>query len=556
MPVLLALLLVLTVGATGVAQVETPVPDPRATPVATPEAAPPDLSGIAPLPLTGARRAAFEAYIADALHRLGVPGASVAVVQDGDVVYLQGFGVTELGGADPVTPDTLFMIGSVTKSMTSTMAASLVDEGRLSWETPMVELLPEFAVADPELTPRLTIADAFCACTGVPRRDPESLFNADTLAPARLIAQVGQLSLTAPFGELFQYSNQMYAVGGFAAAAAAGAAPHELFEGYVATMRDRLLTPLGMTRSTFILDEVLASGDYALPHNAGIDGRTVLMPLLLERKVTGVAPAGALWSSAREMARYLRMELADGVAPDGARVVSAEHLARTRAPRVGIPGRPDLPPVLAESSTHYAMGWFVGTYQGQPLINHSGGTFGFSAEAAFLPEADLGVVILTNDAQAGGFFAYAVQYRLFELLFDQPAEFDALLNQGLEQQAAQLAEMQAQLQPVDPAAVEPYLGRYANPALGEVALVLRDGQLIFDAGEFRSELRPLADEAGHVVYVFTDPPLAGRPAPITLRRGANGRPEIAVTVEGENPEATETYVLTRLEPEAVATPTP
>ena len=543
----LALLLVLAVGgAAGAAQV--------ATPQATPQ---PDLAGVAALPLTGERRAAFEAYVADALLRLGVPGATVAVVQDGQIVYAQGFGVKELGGAAPVTPDTLMMIGSVTKSLTSTLAATLVDDGALAWDTPVVELLPSFAVADPGLTPRLAVADLFCACTGIPRRDPESLFNADALTPDRLLAQVAELPLTAPFGELFQYNNQLYAVGGYAAAAAAGAAPNDLDGGYVAAVGDRLLGPMGMARSTFALAEVLADGDYARPYYAGLDGRLVpVSPVFEERFLTKAAPAGGLWSSARDMARYLQTELADGVAPDGTRVVSAANLARTRAPRVAIPVRPDLPPLLLEAAQHYAMGWFVGTYKGQPLINHSGGTMGFSSEAAFLPEADVGVVILANDAQNGGTFALAVQYRLFELLFDRPAEVDALVGQGLEAQAAQLAQLQAQLRPVDPAVVAPYLGRYASPALGEVELALRDGRLVFDAGELRSELRALVDEAGQVVaYLFTDPPLAGRPAPVTLRQGADGRPEVAVTVEGENPEATATYVLTLLAP-AAATPAP
>jgi hypothetical protein len=249
------------------------------------------------------------------------------------------------------------------------------------------------------------------------------------------------------------------------------------------------------------------------------------------------------------MARYLQMELADGVAPDGTRVVSVENLARTRAARVAIPERPGLPPVLLAAAQHYAMGWFVGEWRGLEMINHSGGVAGFAAEAAFLPEADLGVVILTNDAQDGGLFGNAVEFRLFELLFDQPAEIDALLDQSLEAQAAQLAEVQAQLRPVDPAVVTPYLGRYTHPTAGEIELALRGGRLIFDAGEVRSELRALVDEAEQVVaYVFADPPLAGRPVPIVLQEGADGKPEVAVTVEGENPEATTTYVWRILAP--------
>jgi CubicO group peptidase (beta-lactamase class C family) len=507
-----------------------------------------------PLPLTGERRAAFEAYVADAINRLSVPGASVAVVQGGLVVYAQGFGVTKLSGSNPVTPDTLMMIGSVTKSMTSTMAATVVDDGWLSWDTPLVDLLPDFVVADPQLTSRLTLADAFCACTGLPRRDLELMFHFNDLTPDRLIAQVGELPLTAPYGQEFQYSNQMYAIGGYAAAIAAGAAPDDLSNGYQLAMRQRLLNPIGMQRSTFALAEVLASGDYALPHATNLDGQLQpVSPLVDERFTTSVAPAGALWSSAREMALYLQTELADGVAPNGTPVVSAENLARTRAPRAAIPAQPGLPPLFAEAGDHYAMGWVTGTYHGQPILSHSGGTLGFVSEVAFLPEADLGIVILTNGGQGAGTFNYAVQFRLFELLFDQSAEFDALLGPFLEVQTAQLGELRAHLETVDPEAVAPYLGRYEHPTLGEVEVALRDGKLVFDAGEIRSEMRPQVDEAGQVVgYVFTDPPLAG-PTPVTFRQGDDGRSEVVAVVEDE--VGPTTYVFTFVEPGLAATPT-
>src|SRR5215217_2137093 len=303
-PIVLAVLLMFaTGGPTVVAQVETPVPALPATPfpVATMPAA--DLAGVMPLPITGERRTAFEAYVADAINRFGVPGASVAVVQNGELVYAQGFGVRELGGTQPVTPDTLMMIGSNTKSMTSTMAATVVDDGWLSWDTPVVALLPEFAVADPQLTPRLSMADAYCACTVVADTDLELMFQFNDLTPDRLIARAAELPLRAPYGQRFQYSNQMYAI-----------------------------------------------GDYAVPHATGLEGQLQkLSPLLDERFAASVAPAGALWSSAREMARYLQTELAYGLAPDGRRVVSAENLERTRAPRVAIPALPGLPPLFAEA---------------------------------------------------------------------------------------------------------------------------------------------------------------------------------------------------------------
>jgi CubicO group peptidase (beta-lactamase class C family) len=244
-PVVLVLLLAMM----SVAPVRGQTPGP-----ASPQAdASNSLAGVTPLPLTGERQAKFEAYITEMLSITTVPGAAVAVVQNGEVVYQQGFGVRELGGTEPVTPDTLMMIGSITKPMTATMAATVVDDGNLTWETPVVDLLPSFAVADPELTERLSIRNAFCACTGLPQRDPEFLFNSATLTPDRLITSVRDFPLTAPLGEPFQYSNQMFGIGGYAAAVAAEPEETDLFAAYDMAMRQRLLDPLWMKLSTFSL---------------------------------------------------------------------------------------------------------------------------------------------------------------------------------------------------------------------------------------------------------------------------------------------------------------
>lgn len=127
-----------------------------------------DLSGVAPLQLTGDRRSAFEGYLSNAVTRFGVPGAALAVIQDGEVAHLRGLGVKELGGAQPVTPDTLFMIGSITKPITTLLAAALVDDGDLSWNARLVDVLPQFAAGDRIMTERLTVRDAFCNCSGLP----------------------------------------------------------------------------------------------------------------------------------------------------------------------------------------------------------------------------------------------------------------------------------------------------------------------------------------------------------------------------------------------------
>jgi hypothetical protein len=277
-------------------------------------------------------------------------------------------------------------------------------------------------------------------------------------------------------------------------------------------MRQRLLDPAGMSRSTLALDDVQASGDWAKPHGVSLAGAYHPVSVEVdERYVLSVAPAGAMWSSATEMARFVQMELAAGLAPDGTRVVSQANLEATWQPQVTIPApaNPDLPSEFVSMAQGYALGWVVGEYGGQRLLWHSGGTSGFSAQAALLPDADLGVVILTNGINAE-FFTYAVQFRLFELVFDQPATFDPVIRAVIAATAQQQAELQQQLAPVDPARAAPYLGRYTHDVLGEVNIELGDGTLIFDAGEFRAELWPLRDaQTGETTYVTSDLPLSG-----------------------------------------------
>jgi CubicO group peptidase (beta-lactamase class C family) len=476
----------------------------------TPAVSHSDLTDATPLPLTGKRRAAFEAYVADALYRFDVPGAAIAVVEEREVVYLNGFGVKEAGSTQPLTPDTLMMIGSITKSMTTMLAASLVDDGLIAWGTPLVDLLPDFAVGSPALTKGLTIRDAFCNCSGVPSLNIESYFKSSSLSPENVITALNAVAPTARYGEQFIYNNLLVGSGGYALGAAGGAAGvGDLGLAYDVALRERVLGPIGMERSTFDPEAVLADGDYALPHAVDLSGDLRRLPLMAERGLLPYRPAGGLWSTAREMARYLQTELARGVAPGGTRVVSTENLEATWAPGVSVPNIYGGPPEMAATRTRYGLGWLNGQYRGLRVVSHAGGTGGFAAEIAFLPEVNLGIVILSNSLSLSPIplaFHFAVQFKLFELLFDQPAEFDAQIM--AQSKKLTLARSPPSLGKFDPPTVAPYLGRYDNARLGEVSLFLRDDRLVLDAGEFKSELRPLADGGAKTVYLLHDPPLS------------------------------------------------
>jgi hypothetical protein len=191
------------------------------------------------------------------------------------------------------------------------------------------------------------------------------------------------------------------------------------------------------------------------------------------------------------------------------------------------------------------------------VVSHTGGTSGFTAEIAFVPEADLGIVVLTNNSflPSTFIFAFAVQYRLIELLFAQPAEVNAELTAAAEAVAA--ARPHPATGGVDPGAVAPYLGRYAHPALGEVTIVLRGDRLILDAGEVSTELLPRANgEAEASVYLFNDPPLLlysdAYGATVSFTGGA-GAPRLTLTVRANPTRPEQTYEFAPLVPAATST---
>jgi CubicO group peptidase (beta-lactamase class C family) len=464
------------------------------------------LSGVLPAPLDAADLEALGAYVEDNLDRFDVPGAVVAVVQDGEVRMLRGFGVRTRGTDQPVTPDTRMMIGSVGKTMTTLMMARLVDEGRMSWDQPVREILPGFTVADPELSETITVQNLVCACSGVPRRDMEFLFNAADLDAEAVIGSLAGFEFFTGFGEAFQYSNQLVATGGWAAAAADGAELGDLDEGYSRMLERRLFDPLGMSRSTIDFAVVKADEDVATPHAPHGAGSRAALPVVTEAALLPVAPAGAHWSTGADMARYLQALLS--VSEQGG-IVSAEGVAHLTTPQV---------PVSATMS--YGLGWFVEDWRGQRLIHHGGNTFGLTSELALLPDTAAGIVILTNAGRAND-FVQAVRARFLEVLFDLPETHHAgalIARAEADRRAAEWAGAP----PVEAETAMAAEGRYRSDVLGEVSL-RRDGdRLIFDIGEMAGEVRT-DPQRGDRWIVWEGPlftmPLAFDPATRSLTFG-------------------------------------
>jgi len=454
--------------------------------------------GKTPRPIDDARAKELDAFIEQARAKLDVPGVAVAVVKGGKAVYEKGFGVRALGKKDPVTPNTLFMMGSITKSMTTMMEATLVDAGLFKWDTPVTTLLPGFALGDADITSKLVLWETACACTGMPRRDLEFIFEYGHVSPEQRIASMKTMVPTTGFGETFQYSNLMVAAGGYAAAHAY--APKKPYnDAYGEAMQTKIFGPIGMKSTTF--DFAAAQrADHAMPHSQAIDGTVRAFPIRAEDFVTPVRPAGASWSNLKDMERYVMTEMAKGVTPEGTRVVSEANLLERRKPRV-----------RSSDVDSYGLGLSVGTFRDLPMLEHSGGTFGFNTEMFMLPDQGIAIIVLTNAAGVGGALFQAIDRKIVEEIFEGAKPLaDLRLQFFLDSRRDDIAKtMDRVTRDPDPAWLAGLGGTYTNADLGKVSVTVGPKGARFDAGEWGSAIGQKRDVDGSFKLVLVDPPQTG-----------------------------------------------
>jgi CubicO group peptidase (beta-lactamase class C family) len=469
-----------------------------------------DLSAKAALPLEGERLAKFVTFVDGAREKAHVPGAAVAIVQNGKVVLAKGFGVRERGKKDPVTGRTRFMIGSVTKSLTTLLAGSLVDEGKVSWNARVKELLPTFETGDPAMTEKLTLENTFCACTGMPRRDLDLLFEYASRKPEDTFTAFRGLKPTTAMGETFQYSNQMTALGGFLAARVAE--PNKpLAVAYASAMKARVFGPMGMNDTTASFAEGI-KGTVATPHGDTLVAppeEPMILPMSTERFVEPVAPAGAVFSTVEDMARYALVELAKGKTPEGKQVFRDATVLERRKPRIRMGAHGGYGLGLASSEIH-----------GLNVVTHDGGTFGFVSRFSYFPDKDLGLVVLTNTTSAGATFLDAVTQRLLEVAFESKEHAAEELDRAIEQDRQEWQKHHDELAavPVPNDVVSRVTGTWKNETLGTFTFAQSKGSFRLDVGEWSSRLGYQKAEDGTSRLFFLDPPVAG--LPIVVEDGA------------------------------------
>ena len=334
---------------------------------------------------------------------LHVAGMAIAVVKDDEVILAKGFGVTNVEKATPVTPETIFAIGSSTKSFTSTVVGMLVDEGKMDWDDPIAKYLPYFQmnVESDNESAEVTLRDVLSHRTGFTRMG--ILFASGQIPREEVLLDATKAEPYVPFREKWYYSNVTYMSAGVAAGKVDGTDWDTL-------VKERIFEPLGMDSTTTSVTQ--AEKDSRLASGYLWDEDLQAYEYKPMRNVDNIGPAGAINSNVLDMAQWLRLQLNRGEYEDR-HLVSEETLRETWTKQIDI-----------TENVGYGMGWMIREWEGQPVIEHGGNVDGFSAQVAMLPESNLGFVLLTN-ASASPLPPQAISMVWDTLLGDIPTDTDS-----------------------------------------------------------------------------------------------------------------------------------
>ena len=408
----------------------------------------------------------FEEWISEGLDQWSIPGLAVSVVLDDQEIYAEGFGVRKLDTGEPVDAHTQFGIASVSKHMTASALARLVDDGLITWDDRIVDLVPWFRLSDPHATAQVTIRDLLTHQVGVGRILGNRIQFMTNRSSETLLHQMRYHEFERPFRSEYVYSNVMYTLAGHVVTEVTGL-------DFEAFLTRELLGPMGMDRSNasiYSLDESNA----AWPHQE-IEGEVVEIP---RRSWDNAAPAGGVNSTASDMARWMRMQLGDPGVYDGQRVLSQLSLQQIQTPQVAVPIGSPLAPQSA-----YGLGFNITDYEGYRLLTHGGSTDGMNSIFMLVPERNLGIFVTVNVHSS---FQQAVAYALLDHHLGTGGEADwnvvywenyqARYQETMERRNQFEENRQTDTSPSKP--LGEYTGAFVDDLYGEARVLEENGGLV------------------------------------------------------------------------------
>jgi CubicO group peptidase (beta-lactamase class C family) len=426
------------------------------------------LLSVLPALAQNAPPADLDAYIVRTMQTYEVPGIAVAIVKDGKVVLQKGYGVRKLGEPAPVDANTLFGIGSNTKAFTAAALATLVDEGKISWDDPVYERLKGFEMYDPYVSKEMRIRDLLCHRSGLGLGEGDLMFwPHTTFTRDDVVYRLRYLKPVTSFRTKFAYNNLMFVTAGQVLAEVSG----KSWDDYV---RDKIFLPLGMSSTNTSTDLYKPGADWAFPHSK-VDGK--LQSIRFEN-LDNAAAAGSINSSVADMSRWVLTQLNRGKIPDSENRLFSEKSSKemwSQQSIIGVNEGADDLKALRPRFSGYGMGWFLRDYKGRKLVGHSGGVAGFVTRVAMVPEENLGVVILTNAEE--GYAFESILYHILDGYLGGPTEDYTVAFKAVEDKEKKDADETMQKAQQTRAAdskpslpLEKYAGDFTDPWYGKMTI--------------------------------------------------------------------------------------
>lgn len=407
----------------------------------------------------------LDELVEKALVDFNVPGMAIGVVVDGHTVWSKGYGYRDLENKIPVTAETLFAVGSFTKAFTTFGLGTLVEEGLIDWDQPVLDIMPDFRLWDAFATRTLTLRDLVTHRSGIPRHD--FMWYNSTHSRSDLFRRLQYLEPTCNIRERYNYGNLTYLAAGLAMEKIQGKSWEE-------QMSEKILRPLGMKSSNFSVEEMKNSGDFSYPYLE----RKGLLRKIPFRDFYNVAPAAALNSNVTDLASWMKMLLAGGTY-DGYSLISPALIQEMFAAQVIVSGYVENKDAQFNA---YGLGWCIHSYRGHYYISHDGAPDGFTSVMSLLPYDNIGVVVLSNKnlMNLPRYLSLEIADRILEL----PSR--DWLKEGLEQwknvqktevEEEKIEELHCKKGTYPSHPLEEYEGKYEHPGYGIVEVVLQDGKL-------------------------------------------------------------------------------
>ncbi len=415
----------------------------------------------------------IRARVETTLKKWSVAGAAVAIVKDGRVVFVEGFGLRDTAQGLPVTPKTRFILGSTTKAFTSLAVGLLVSDQKLDWDKPVAAYLPDFRLLDEYASLHATPRDLASHRTGLPRHD---LIWVNS--PRDIGEMVRSLRFLEPSRELrssFQYNNLMYITLGYLIEKTAGM-PWDSF------VRERIYKPLGMNDSGLTIPEYTAAAEYAVSYRNEESKQTARpLPTPAEKLMYGARASGSVNTTAEDMGKWMTVHL-QSYLPGAGTAIPAAVLRETHKPQIPTPPSSEGPESMAAS---YGLGWMTDVYRGELRVHHGGSTLDFNSYVSLFPRARTGVVILINaSSPANNILANTISDLALGLA---PIDWGKRVEDQIKDRPAPVPEKR--VEGTSPAhKLEDYAGEYVHPAYGLVKVEVSDGGLAAVIHGFSSPL--------------------------------------------------------------------